>query len=90
MRIPCPHCGERDASEFSFLGDASAAKEGLSASAEEAHRAVYLRDNPAGLHREIWYHAAGCRACLIVTRNTLTHRIETAETARKAHAKERI
>ena len=22
MRIPCPHCGERDVQEFSYLGDA--------------------------------------------------------------------
>jgi sarcosine oxidase subunit delta len=90
MRIPCPHCGERDSSEFTCLGDASAAlKESPGASAEEVFRAVYLRDNPAGLHREIWYHGAGCRACLVVTRNTLTHRIEAVETAREARAKER-
>jgi len=24
MRIPCPHCGERDAREFVYLGDANA------------------------------------------------------------------
>ena len=25
MRITCPHCGERDAQEFTYLGDADRA-----------------------------------------------------------------
>ena len=35
---------------------------------------VYNRDNPAGPHREYWYHAAGCRSWLVVTRDTRSHR----------------
>ena len=45
---------------------------------------VYLRDNPAGRHREFWYHAFGCRAWLSVTRDTRTHAIERVETAQPA------
>lgn len=43
---------------------------------------VYLRDNPAGVHRELWFHEQGDRSWLVVTRNTLTHEILGAELAR--------
>jgi heterotetrameric sarcosine oxidase delta subunit len=81
MRIPCPCCGERDASEFAYLGDASPRRPDPGAPDEAEHvgqyvyQYVYLRDNPAGMHRELWYHAAGCRSWLVVTRNTLTHAV---------------
>jgi len=39
------------------------------------YEAVYLRDNPAGPHKELWYHAGGCRSWLRVTRDTRTHEI---------------
>ncbi len=42
---------------------------------------VYLRNNPAGPHREYWYHGAGCQSWLVVTRDTRTHEIFGAETA---------
>jgi sarcosine oxidase subunit delta len=74
MRIPCPCCGERDVREFSCLGDAGP----LRPAADDAAAFfdyVYLRTNPAGLHNELWYHAAGCHSWLVVTRNTVTHEI---------------
>jgi sarcosine oxidase subunit delta len=37
--------------------------------------AIYVRDNPAGPHHELWYHASGCRSWLRVLRNTRTHEI---------------
>ena len=43
---------------------------------------LYLRDNPAGLHRELWFHEQGDRSWLVVTRNTLTHDITSVELAR--------
>ena len=83
MRIPCPHCGERDVQEFSYLGDATLVRrDEAHVSVEAMHEHVYLRDNPAGPHRELWYHAAGCHAWLVVTRNTRTHAIAGAEPAR--------
>ncbi len=42
---------------------------------------VFLRDNPAGVHRELWFHEQGDRSWLVVTRNTLTHEILGAELA---------
>ncbi len=78
MLIPCPYCGSRDAHEFTVIGDA-----GLMArpdpdaadAAERFHAYAYLRINPAGRHRELWYHAAGCRKVLVVTRDTRTHAV---------------
>jgi methylglutamate dehydrogenase subunit B len=80
MRIPCPFCGERDAQEFTILGDASLVRPGGD-NAQAMTDYVYLRDNPAGLHAEFWYHAAGCRAWLRVTRDTRNHRISAVECA---------
>jgi sarcosine oxidase subunit delta len=80
MRIPCPLCGERDAREFSYLGDASVTRpDPAGPDATRAfHDYVYLRDNPAGTLREYWYHGAGCHSWLVVTRNTRTHKISSA------------
>jgi sarcosine oxidase subunit delta len=45
---------------------------------------VYIRDNPAGPMRELWYHAQGCRNWIVVTRDTRTHEIFGAVLARDA------
>ena len=83
MRIRCPHCGERDNGEFSYLGDAAPVRpDGMDASAQAMHDYVYLRDNPAGEIRELWYHGAGCRSWLVVTRDTRTHAILDVSSAR--------
>jgi sarcosine oxidase subunit delta len=74
MRIPCPYCGSRDASEFSYSGDATPTRPAPD-NADAMFDYVYLRDNPAGVHREYWYHAAGCHAWLTVTRNVSTHEV---------------
>ena len=77
MRIACPHCGERDVREFSYLGDARVERPDPRApdALERFTAYVYLRDNPAGPLRELWYHATGCQAWLVVTRDTRTHEI---------------
>jgi sarcosine oxidase subunit delta len=46
------------------------------------HGDVYLRDNPAGPYRELWFHAAGCHSWLIVERDTRTHEIRSVTFAR--------
>jgi sarcosine oxidase subunit delta len=77
MRITCTYCGSRDVSEFSYLGDAGLTRPDPEApdAAEAFHAYVYLRDNPAGPQRELWYHASGCRSWLEVTRDTTTHEV---------------
>ncbi len=84
MRIPCPMCGERDAQEFTYLGDAKPARPDPADATEAMFDYVYLRDNPAGPMREYWHHAAGCHAWLVVSRDTRTHAIGAVELARDA------
>jgi sarcosine oxidase subunit delta len=77
MRIQCPFCGERDLSEFAYHGDAGFRRPQTDTAdaATQFFEALYLRENPAGPHEELWYHASGCRSWLRVTRNTRTHEI---------------
>jgi len=89
MRIDCCYCGARGHEEFTYLGDATLERPEEDAQPlDEAARQrwvdyVYLRDNPAGAHRELWQHVSGCRAWLVVTRNSLTHAILQVEPARE-------
>jgi heterotetrameric sarcosine oxidase delta subunit len=80
MRIHCPHCGERDSREFTYLGDASVRRPNSLApnALEQFTSYIYLRDNPGGLHRELWYHAP-CQACLVLNRDTRSHKIAEVE-----------
>ena len=98
MIIPHPLLGPRDASEFTYLGDASLISRPDSEAADAPdpasndaepepdairrfHDYLHLRDNPAGVHRELWYHEHGDRSWLVVTRDTCTHEILGAELA---------
>ncbi|WP_424830037.1 sarcosine oxidase subunit delta [Ruegeria sp.] len=85
MIINHPLLGPRDAQEFVYLGDAAMINRPdwqAENAAEAFHDYLYLRDNPAGEHRELWYHEQGDRSWLVVTRNTLTHEITSVELAR--------
>lgn len=84
MRIPCPVCGDRDHREFYYVGDAVALDRPDPVAGIEAWDSyVHLRDNPAGVTRDLWYHDGGCGSWLVVTRNTVTHDVLGAELARK-------
>jgi heterotetrameric sarcosine oxidase delta subunit len=93
MLINCPQCGPRGNEEFAYRGDATIRRPAigvLDPSGSSISAAwmdyVYLRDNPTGRHRELWYHATGCRAWLIVTRDVSTHEILSVEAAKPASA----
>ena len=78
MIINHPHLGPRNASEFTILGDASLINrpDWQAGDADDAfYTYQYLRDNPAGLHRELWFHEQGDRSWLVVTRDTITHAV---------------
>ena len=85
MLLNHPHLGPRDAAEFVYLGDASLINrpdwQSENAS-DEFYEYLYLRDNPAGETRDLWFHEQGDRSWLVVTRNTLTHEITKVELAR--------
>ncbi len=80
MRIPCPFCGARDSREFVSRGDAAPVRP-AGDEADAMFDYLYLRDNPAGVFEELWYHAQGCRNWLRVRRDTLNHAIAHAELA---------
>ena len=91
MQIPHPLLGLRDASEFVYLGDAALidrpvvedpSRLGDADSIDAFHGYLHLRSNPAGEHRELWFHEQGDRSWLIVTRDTVTHEILDCELAR--------
>jgi heterotetrameric sarcosine oxidase delta subunit len=85
MRITCPHCGPRDVREFAYLGDATVERPDPAAPDALARFTtyVYQRENPAGPHRELWYHGVGCQAWLVVTRNTRDHEVLGAESLKR-------
>lgn len=76
MRLTCPLCGERDRREFYYYGAAdylNRPEPGADDAAWDAY--LHLRDNPAGVTRDLWYHELGCSAWILVERNTVTHEV---------------
>ena len=82
MRIPCPICGERDRREFYYVGDAKIVNRPSPDASEDLwNDYLHNRENPAGVTRDLWYHESGCNSWLIVTRNTVTHEVVSANLA---------
>jgi sarcosine oxidase subunit delta len=80
MLIPCPYCGPRDSSEFTYSGDATVTRpDAANTTIEDWSNYIYQRTNPVGVHQDYWHHVQGCRLLLKVTRNTLTHAVSGAE-----------
>ncbi|MBS1265521.1 MAG: Sarcosine oxidase subunit delta [Acidimicrobiaceae bacterium] len=84
LQIPCPHCGPRDYTEFTYRGDASRSRPDTTdtVSNDDWVRYLFLRDNPSGAHVEHWYHAFGCRQWLKVARDTTNDAISDSVLAR--------
>jgi len=78
MRITCPHCGPRGLAEYTYYGDATVTRPQIDAPMQAWTEYVYLRENANGRHKELWYHAAGCHAWVVVTRDLGTHEIMSA------------
>ena len=78
----CPYCQEqRSEEEFSYAGEAGIVRppDPAALNDEEWGDYLYFRNNPRGVHAELWLHTAGCRRYLRVTRDTQSYRIlETA------------
>ena len=82
MIINCPLCGPRDVREFTYKGHVSYMDRPNETSWSNAwDDYLHLRENPAGLTQELWYHGQGCGAWLVVTRNTITHEIKDVRLA---------
>ena len=72
LKIPCPSCGSRPYTEFTFGGEL---RDLDAADAAEDFARVHLRENSPGPQLERWFHAFGCRRWLTLERNTSTNRI---------------
>jgi heterotetrameric sarcosine oxidase delta subunit len=72
LLIPCPHCGDRDESEFDYGGPALHFPE-LSADIAEWYRTVHEPEIDESELDELWFHAAGCGCWIKTRRNIRTH-----------------
>jgi len=75
LLIPCPHCGLRNSSEFTYHGEQHTRPDPQEATAAMWRDYLYFHDNAAGSAVEQWFHAAGCRRYLSVARDTVTNEI---------------
>lgn len=75
LRINCPWCGPRDEIEFRCGGQSHIVRPSQDATDQDWTRYLFERENPRGIHRERWVHAAGCRRWFNIARDTATHRI---------------
>ena len=73
FKIPCPQCGLRPYTEFTFGGEL---RDPHATDADGDFRRVYLPDNSPGVQTERWFHALGCRRWLTLRRDTVTNRVD--------------
>jgi sarcosine oxidase, subunit delta len=75
LSIPCPWCGDRDETEFSYGGAAGIAYPQDPAALSDAEWAEFLfvRPNPKGALAERWVHTHGCRRWFELVRDTVTN-----------------
>lgn len=77
LRIPCPHCGVRDQTEFVFGGEVREARPTRPDQCDDEAWSQYLfyRENKKGVHAERWVHRFGCRQWFVLERDTASHEI---------------
>jgi heterotetrameric sarcosine oxidase delta subunit len=76
--IPCPHCGERNSNEFTYVGEvASAERPPVTAGIAPAEwrRYLYQKHNPAGWTTEQWFHSSGCAKFIVAIRHTVSNEV---------------
>jgi heterotetrameric sarcosine oxidase delta subunit len=75
LSIPCPHCGDRDETEFHYGGQAGVAypADPMALTDEQWAEYVFMRDNPKGWFAERWFHTVGCRRWFDLERHTVTY-----------------
>ncbi|MEM7172580.1 MAG: sarcosine oxidase subunit delta [Pseudomonadota bacterium] len=77
IHIPCPWCGPRDETEFTYGGEAGDVMPALDGQSDQVawHAFVHLSENPSGPVSEFWYHGGGCGRWLLVRRDTASYEI---------------
>jgi sarcosine oxidase subunit delta len=75
LKIPCPNCGPRDHTEFTFGGELRPLE---AAGPHEDFARVYLRENLPGPQDERWFHLFGCHRWVTLRRDTVTNVVDEA------------
>ena len=70
LNIPCPYCGPRDETEFTYGGPSHVTRPELTATDREWTHYLYDRENTKGPYRERWLHGFGCGRWFNALRNT--------------------
>ena len=68
--LDCPRCGRRPLDEFVFGGERRTSPSTIADPEARDFDEVWIFDNPSGIASERWFHAAGCRRWLTVSRDT--------------------
>ena len=78
LQLLCPYCGElRAEEEFAYAGEAHIRRPAAPDELSDREWGEYLhfRRNPRGAHREMWFHAAGCRRYFNALRDTASSEV---------------
>lgn len=80
QQFPCPFCGLRDETEFSFAAEAGKVRPAPAPEVSDAVWADYLYglDAPRGPAREVWIHLT-CGEFFLMTRDTVTREVSAVE-----------
>ncbi len=84
--VTCPHCGQREATEFVYGGEVMDRPTGRPPTRRELSSYLYFRGNTAGPQREWWFHSSGCGRWLIANRDTRRGAVTATEPAGGAGA----
>lgn len=79
FRIPCPHCGPRNRTEFRHVGERKSRPDPTSTTPARWRDYLYGQRNLADWTAETWYHTAGCRMFVTVERHTMSNEIRPSE-----------
>lgn len=77
MRLPCPHCGDRDEREFTWDGDAESLRPRDPQDCSDENWASYLFfvENRREADWERWCHSYGCGLWFYLQRDPVSHRV---------------
>jgi heterotetrameric sarcosine oxidase delta subunit len=72
--LTCPHCGDRELTDFAFGGELHP-RPREAPGFRDLNRYNYFRRNVAGVQREWWYHRSGCRTWFQAERDTRSNQV---------------
>ena len=76
LKLECPNCGARNASEFRYGGENTPRPQDTVAVADDEWISyLYERKNLMGVQIEWWYHRAGCGLWFLVERDRRNNKV---------------